>query len=475
MIVAPESTPATVKNKSKSKSTTSSGNTFAPHKLTVTLADFTLGLLDVEEGLPRGRLFQSGIPENKRIEHLVQSFTKVSNPPSNSNPSGGVSTNTSSEQTNCKGSEGSTVHCLCLEGSSHGISAATIDATCQLLSFADPHDHSLYLSRFSFQIPLLSDEEPSESVSDMLVDEEISDKCTSSTQSKDEYAFQMQPYTLIGHSPGVIFDLAFIPNNDTSNCINVIGTCEDGNIYGWSIDPETDDSTSEDSADYKVNRVTYSGGHIFPIWCCDVSPLSLYFATGSADTTVKLWDFNRKFPLRMFAGHSLDVDVIKFHPNCKYLASGSSDRSVRLWSISDGRNVRLFPGHTAHITGLAFTSDGQQLISSEANVIRVWDMKMCRQQREIKLNAKEKITSLILHNSLCIVTCASGAVKFYDFTKGTLNYQCQLDSLFMLGSRVASKMNSLPSVGNATASNSNSKSSTFVNNSLFVYGYKKPQ
>lgn len=485
MIVAPEATPATVKNKSKGKTATSTGGTAAPHKLSTTLADFALSLLDVEEGLSRGRVFQP-ISAEKTIEHLVQSITKGSTA-SNSNSVSSVNstTNITNEQTNARGTERSTVHCFCLQGSSpNGISAASIDPSCRILAFSDPHSHSLYISEFSFEnsSSLSSSSSPPLDVpnaaSDQIIDEKNVNCGNGNSQIKSESKFQpltTQDNIIIGHTPGVIFDLAFIPHNDSSSLTNLITACEDGNIYAWSVEPENcnSDNTYDLSNRYKVNQVNYTGGHLFPVWCCDVSPLSLYFASGSADTTVKLWDFNRKFPLRMFAGHSMDVDVVKFHPNCKYLASGSSDRSVRLWSVADGRNVRLFPGHTSHITGLSFTSDGQQLISSEPNVIKVWDMKMCKQQREMKLQPSDQITSLVLHNSLCIVTCANGSVKLYDFTKGTLNYECHLDSIYMLGSRVATKTNAPGTSGTSSANSSNSKSSTFVNNSLFVFGYKK--
>lgn len=478
MIVGPESTPATVKSKAKGKTATSTGANTAPHKLSTTLADFALSLLDVEEGLARGRVFQP-ISAEKTIEHLVQSITKT---PSSSNTSAvNVNSSVASEQSHSRETERSTVRCFSLQGSSHqGISAASIDSHCQALAFADPHGHSLYISEISLQSSSVTD--VPRAANDQRVNESSNFTSVSSGNSPskcESTTFQSpttQPITFIGHTPGVIFDLAFVPKTDSSGWNNLITACEDGNVYAWSIEPSTESSdefSDGESSTYKVNQVNYTGGHLFPVWCCDVSPLSLYFASGSADTTVKLWDFSRKFPLRMFAGHSMDVDVVKFHPNCKYLASGSSDRSVRLWSVADGRNVRLFPGHTSHITCLAFTPDGQQLISSESNVIKVWDMKMCKQQREMKLDSSDQITSMVLHNSLCIVTCTNGSVKLYDFTKGTLNYECRLDSIYMLGSRVAAKPSATATCANPPTPNSNSKSSTFVNNSLFVFGYSK--
>lgn len=45
------------------------------------------------------------------------------------------------------------------------------------------------------------------------------------------------------------------------------------------------------------------------------------------------------------AGHTSDVDMVRWHPNCHYIASGSSDRTVRLWDVRTGECARLLVGH----------------------------------------------------------------------------------------------------------------------------------
>lgn len=39
------------------------------------------------------------------------------------------------------------------------------------------------------------------------------------------------------------------------------------------------------------------------------SPVNVYFATASLDTTARLWTTDQVFPLRVFAGHTASVDV----------------------------------------------------------------------------------------------------------------------------------------------------------------------
>jgi len=56
------------------------------------------------------------------------------------------------------------------------------------------------------------------------------------------------------------------------------------------------------------NLVVYKG-HTYPVWDCDFSPFSFYFATASHDRTARLWSSEHITPLRIFAGHMSDVDV----------------------------------------------------------------------------------------------------------------------------------------------------------------------
>ena len=86
-----------------------------------------------------------------------------------------------------------------------------------------------------------------------------------------------------------------------------------------------------------------------------------------SDRTARLWSTDRVSPLRLFVGHSSDVDVVRFHPNAHYLATGSSDRSLRLWDIAQGQSARTFIGHQAEVTALTFDQDGRYLYSAAAD------------------------------------------------------------------------------------------------------------
>ena len=55
------------------------------------------------------------------------------------------------------------------------------------------------------------------------------------------------------------------------------------------------------------------------------------------------------------------------------LSAGFGDRTVRLWDLATGRQVHAFDGHTTRVLGVAFSPDGKQALSSDANcTVRLW-------------------------------------------------------------------------------------------------------
>ncbi len=116
-------------------------------------------------------------------------------------------------------------------------------------------------------------------------------------------------------------------------------------------------------------------GHSAPVYSVAFSPDGQMMATGSWDTTVKLWDVRTRKQLRSLTGHTLFVNAIAFSPDGKLLASGSSDTSVKLWDVATGSELASLNEHTSAVTSLAFSPDGKLLASGgEDKKIRLWDV-----------------------------------------------------------------------------------------------------
>jgi WD40 repeat protein len=57
-------------------------------------------------------------------------------------------------------------------------------------------------------------------------------------------------------------------------------------------------------------------------------------ASGSLDTTIKIWDLKANFLMEAtLEGHNDSILTLCFSPDGKKLASGSDDKNIKLWDL----------------------------------------------------------------------------------------------------------------------------------------------
>ena len=105
------------------------------------------------------------------------------------------------------------------------------------------------------------------------------------------------------------------------------------------------------------------------------SPDGTRLASGSTDTTVRLWNTatpnDAPITLREHTGW---VNVLTFSPDGKLLASGGTDKTVQLWDVATGEPLTTLTGHLSGIAALTFSPDGSTLASGSTDgTIRFWD------------------------------------------------------------------------------------------------------
>ena len=105
------------------------------------------------------------------------------------------------------------------------------------------------------------------------------------------------------------------------------------------------------------------------------SPDGTQLASGSRDTTVRLWDTttinDAPITLRKHTGWT---NALAFSPDGKILASGSTDKTVHLWNTTTGEPLVTLTGHLSGIAALTFSPDGSTLASGSTDgTIRFWD------------------------------------------------------------------------------------------------------
>lgn len=125
--------------------------------------------------------------------------------------------------------------------------------------------------------------------------------------------------------------------------------------------------------------VTYIGHSTrTPIWSIDWSPAGYYFATGSGDSTARVWRSDVPFPIRNFTVNgSQHVQVVKWHPSCQLLALGASN-SLSIVDASatvEDPDSELFRfddfGNTSTIS---FSPTGFLVAAANDKMLRIWEL-----------------------------------------------------------------------------------------------------
>src|SRR3954465_2390061 len=78
------------------------------------------------------------------------------------------------------------------------------------------------------------------------------------------------------------------------------------------------------------------------VWAVQFSPDGNFLASGSIDSTVKLWRNNGEIFKNL--KHPAGVTSLRFSPDGNFIASCSYDGKVRLWDLSTGSVVKEFNG-----------------------------------------------------------------------------------------------------------------------------------
>ena len=115
-------------------------------------------------------------------------------------------------------------------------------------------------------------------------------------------------------------------------------------------------------------------GHINSVFCVDFSHDGAQIVSGSADSTIKIWDSVTGQEIASLLGHEKIVYDVKFSPDGKKIVSAGQDGLVLLWDSHTGEKLASFVGHTGGVTCVSFNSDGTLIVSgSDDRTIKIWD------------------------------------------------------------------------------------------------------
>ncbi|XP_064081581.1 pleiotropic regulator 1-like isoform X2 [Macrobrachium nipponense] len=162
-------------------------------------------------------------------------------------------------------------------------------------------------------------------------------------------------------------------------------------------------------APWKLGRVI--SGHLGWVRCVAVEPANEWFATGSNDRVIKIWDLASGQLKLSLTGHVSAVRGLAVSPRHPYLFSCGEDKQVKCWDLEYNKVIRHYHGHLSACYGLALHPTIDILVTcGRDSTARVWDLR-----------TKANIHTLTGHsNTVASVVCQAAEPQVitgsHDFT-----------------------------------------------------------
>ncbi len=190
--------------------------------------------------------------------------------------------------------------------------------------------------------------------------------------------------------------------------------CADVSITFWVADV----ATGREQFTYTLT------GHTKSIWKTALSPDRRILASGSYDTTIRLWDIVTGNPLFVLSGHKNGVGALAFSPDGSMLASGSRDKTIRLWDTATGTERFTLTGHLGEVESVDFSPDGSTLGSgSWDGTIRLWDIASLKKMDTPPWKKRESHSTILGRHGggvLSVVFSPDGKTLVSADTEGSL-------------------------------------------------------
>ncbi|KAL7566451.1 hypothetical protein ACA910_000930 [Epithemia clementina (nom. ined.)] len=156
------------------------------------------------------------------------------------------------------------------------------------------------------------------------------------------------------------------------------------------------------------------------------SPDNQYMATGSADRTIKIWDFPKASvgadqALKLtLTGHVSPVRGLAFSDKYPYLFSCAEDKQVRCWDLETNQVIRHYHGHLSGVFCLALHPTLDILVTGGRDAVaRVWDMRT-KIAIHVLAGHEHTIASLLTKstNPQVITGSHDNTIKMWDLAAG---------------------------------------------------------
>jgi WD40 repeat protein len=226
--------------------------------------------------------------------------------------------------------------------------------------------------------------------------------------------------TLVGHSDGVVSQVAFSPNG------RLIASSGGGNLYHGNQGPGSirpGQVIVWDAVTGQNLRVLSGHQHMVP--GVAFSPDGTLLASASKDTSLRIWEVASGRELhRLTSG--VELLSVAFSPDGKQVAVGGQDHTVTLWDAATGQQGRTLHGHSHAVISLAFSPDGRSLVSGTfldaatgQGEMFVWDMLTGEPRFKVR-DWPRHVEGVAFSPDSRLIAAASGSLRVWEASTGQL-------------------------------------------------------
>jgi periodic tryptophan protein 2 len=163
--------------------------------------------------------------------------------------------------------------------------------------------------------------------------------------------------------------------------------------------------------------------HTSGVTACEFAKRGNVLFTASLDGSVRAFDLIRYRCFRTFtAPKRLSFSSIAVDPSGEVVAAGSlDDFDVHIWSVQTGQLLDQLSGHEGPVSSLAFTPNGNSLISgSWDHTVRIWSIFQRTQTSEpLQLQSDVLAVAVRPDSKQVAVSSLDGQVTFWSVDGGT--------------------------------------------------------
>lgn len=162
-------------------------------------------------------------------------------------------------------------------------------------------------------------------------------------------------------------------------------------------------------------------GHISTVRSICISDKRPYMFSCGEDKTIKCWDLEQNKVIRTYHGHLSGVYSLCLHPTLDVLCSGGRDCTLRVWDIRTRIQTRVLSGHRDTVNSVISTNVKPHFISSSIDsTIRLWDLIANRCVTTLT-NHKKSVRQVVQHPAeFSFASAAADNIKTWALPNGSL-------------------------------------------------------